>query len=560
MSGPDVFASSKASCGRGAMRCARRGSSAMFLQAALILAACSVTTGANAKEPLLPKMYALPERAVIAPVRTCESLERLDLADLAGAPTEIFATSIQPATKTNAEYCRVEAYVAPTIRFELRLPTTKYTGRYLQLGCSANCGVIRFDPSPACDALMTDSGAFAVAATDTGHTGNIRSTLWARDNRDLQLDFAERGPLAVSIAAKAIVAAFYGEPAEFSYFHGCSDGGREGMVMAQRHPDAFDGIVAGAPANYLTAAFLRNAWQQVKGRDASGALIITPSAARTLHDAVMRACDRLDGLEDGQLDDARACTFDPQELLCDDEAREQPAKCLSAAQVAAAEAFYQGPVDPDGRALSLGGLARGSELMWPAQLEPAAVVNFFRDMIYGSLRPGLKLEDIEFTSATLVEVMRLGAHYEVYDPDLRRFRDNGGKLIAWEGNADTAAGPHALLNYYQKVRDVLGGSTKLKETMRLFILPGVYHCRGGYMPYQANFLGALVNWVEADTAPDAIEAKAVKPDGAVRTRPIFAYPVATKYSGRGDPDMAESFIGQPPAREPNDHFEWAAGR
>lgn len=535
-------------------------SSAMLSLAVSFVAAVGLSSFAQAAAPVLPKMYPLPQRAAIAPVRSCESLESLDLADLPGAPTEIFATSLQSGSAADAAYCRVEAYVAPTIRFELRLPTRSYTGRYLQLGCSANCGVIRFDPSPACDAAMSDSGAFAVAATDTGHTGNIRSTLWARDNRELQLDFAERGALAVSKAAKAIIAAFYGEPAKYSYFHGCSDGGREAMVMAQRYPDAFDGIVAGAPANYLTAAFLRNAWQQVKGRDASGALIITPSAARTLHTAVMRACDRLDGLEDGQIDDARACTFDPQQLLCADGAREQPGECLSAAQVAAAQAFYDGPRDLDGRALSLGGLARGSELTWPAQLPPAAVVNFFRDMIYGSLRPGLKLEDIEFTSATLAEVMRLGAHYEVYDPDLRRFRDRGGKMIVWEGNADTAAGPHALLNYYQKVRDVLGGAAKTQDTVRLYLLPGVYHCRGGYMPYQANFLGALVNWVERDAITESIEATAVKPDGGLRTRPIFAYPMIAKYSGQGDPDRPESFVGLLPASEPNDHFDWAAAK
>lgn len=526
----------------------------MLLGGVLAVGAAAAQTG-----PATPRMFDLPARAVVAPVRPCESLTALDLSDLDGAPTEIFATEVQAAEGAVAEYCRVEGYVAPTIRFELRLPTQGYTGRYLQLGCGANCGEIRFRASPRCDNAMAMSGAFAVAATDTGHTGNSRSTLWARDNLPLQQDFAEWGAVKVAIASKAIVEAYYGQAPAYSYFQGCSDGGREAMIMAQRHPDMFDGVIAGAPANYLTSAFLRYAWQQHHGRDADGRLIITPTAAATLHAAVMTACDGLDGAEDGQIDDPRVCAFDPRTIACAG-GPEQPGRCISAAQAATAAAFYRGAVDENGQPLSLGGQSPGSELMWPNQLDQSAVVNFFRDMIYGSRRPGLGLSDITFTTSTLNEVMRLGAHYEAYDPDLRRFRDAGGKMIVWEGAADTAAGPHAVLNYYQKVRDMMGGLERTQETVRLFMLPGVYHCGNGYMPYEANFLGAIVNWIEADRTPDMVEATANKPEGDARVRPVFPYPATARYVGQGDMDRPENFRRHQPAGEPDDRYDWAGGK
>lgn len=500
-------------------------------------------------------MQPLPPRAEIPPAMSCATLMEKDFSRLADAPAEISEARLVARSGTTAEHCLVTGYVAPQVGFQLRLPTQGYTGRYLQLGCGANCGFIRLEPSLACDDEMARSGAFAVAASNAGHVASSRGTLWARDNRPLQEDFAERGPHVVSIAAKAIIAAFYGKAPDRSYFQGCSDGGREAMKEAQNYPADFDGIVAGAPANYISAGVLRFGWQALHDLDATGKRVWTERAGQTLHAAVMKACDGLDGLVDGQIDQPRACTYDPAKLLCKG-AAEQPGQCLSAAQVKLARAFYSGPVDREGRYLWLGGIARGSELTWTSRMSVRAVEGYFSDMIYGSSRPPVKLADMPFTAATATEIMQLGAHYDAYDPDVTAFRDRGGKMIVWEGTADPSSGPHATLNYYQGVRDFLGGMDKAREVMRVFFLPGVYHCRSGYMPYQANFLGAIVNWVETGKAPDHVVAAAVKPDGALRTRPVHAYPMITRYKGQGSIDEAANFIGVTPKAEPNDRFDW----
>lgn len=501
-----------------------------------------------------PPMFALPPRATIAPVLTCEALAKRDFARIPGAATVITEARLVGQDGDAAAHCLVSGRVAPQVRFQLKLPTAGYTGRYLQIGCGGNCGYIRLEATPRCDDAMARGGAFAVAATDTGHSG--QGTGWARDNRAAQDDFAERGVHVTALAAKAIIAAFYGTAPARAYFQGCSDGGREAMKEAQRYPADFGGIVAGAPANYISSGFLRFAWQEVKNRDAAGAPILTRTAGETLHAAAMAACDGIDGLVDGQIDTPRACTFDPAAIACADGGAEQPGRCISRAQAATARAFYSGPVDAAGRHLWLGGMARGSELAWGGN-RAAGVEGYFSDMIYGAKRPaGVKLADIAFDAATVREVMTLGAHYDAYDADVRRFRDRGGRMIVWEGAADPSAGPNATLNYYQSVRDKLGGLAKARETMRVFVLPGVYHCGRGYMPYEANFLGAIVRWVESGIAPDRIVAAAIKPDGGVRMRPIPAYPSIARYRGAGSIDDAASFDIIAPPREPNDRFDW----
>jgi hypothetical protein len=533
---------------------ARFGRAVLLSMLVLPLAAAPALADAD---PGPVPMLALPARAAIAPVLACDAAALRGFDRLPEAPTEITGARLVAEDGARAAHCLVSGYVWPQVKFELRLPTRGYTGRYLQIGCGGNCGFIRLEPSPRCDDAMAAGGAFAVAASDAGHTGSPSSSLWARDNRALQDDFAERSVHVVSVASKAIIAAFYGRPPERAYFQGCSDGGREAMKEAQRFPGDFDGIVAGAPANYITSAFLKFAWQAAKNRDAAGKPILTGSAVKTLHAAVMRACDGLDGLADGQIDDPRACKFDPATLACPGDAAERPGVCLGRAQVDTASAFYSGPVDAGGHHLSPGGQSHGSELTWAERKAPAAVEGYFSDMIYGSMRPGgVRLADFKFRAEEALEIRQLGAHYDAFDPDIRAFRDRGGKMIVWEGAADPSAGPNATLAYYQDVRELLGGMARTRDTMRVFMLPGVYHCRGGTMPYEANFLGAIVNWVEAGIAPDSVIAAAVKPEGGIRTRPVFAYPVRAQYSGKGSVDEAASFRGLAAGAEPDDHYPW----
>jgi feruloyl esterase len=521
----------------------------------LLAAAVTIVAGVAAAQPSAPQrihppLLPLPSRASLPPAMACKALELERFDRLAEAPAELIEAREVAAGGGIAAHCLVTGYVQPQVRFQLRLPLAGYTGRYLQIGCGGNCGFVRLPGEGSCDEAMASSGAFAVAATDTGHAASPGGTLWARDNPALQKDFAERGVHVVAIAAKAITARYYGEAPDRSYFQGCSDGGREAMKEAQLFPDDFDGIVAGAPANYISTGFLRFAWQEARRKDAGW----TPEAGKTLHLAVMAACDRQDGLADGQIDDPRQCAFDPVAIACP---AGSTTACLTPPQVEMARAFYSGPVDASGRHLSVGGLARGSELTWAEGSRSAMVESYFGDMLYGSRRPtGVKVADIRFDAATAREVRTLGAHYDAPDPDLRRFRSAGGKMIVWEGAADPSAGPWATLHYYQGVRERLGGTRAARDTVRVFVLPGVYHCRGGTMPYQANMLGAIVRWVEAGEAPDKVLAAAAKPKGGIRTRPIYAYPVRAKYRGYGDIDAPESFRGVWPDKDPNDRFDW----
>jgi hypothetical protein len=522
----------------------------LLFAATMLLVAGVAAAQPSAPGRIDPPLRPLPARATVTPAMACKALARERFDRLAEAPAELIETREVQAAGGVAAHCLVTGYVQPQVRFQLRLPLAGYTGRYLQIGCGANCGFIRLPGEGTCDEAMASSGAFAVAATDTGHAAGPGGTLWARDNPALQRDFAERGVHVVATAAKAVATRFYGKAPERSYFQGCSDGGREAMKEAQRFPDDFDGIVAGAPANYISTGFLRFAWQEAKRKDAGW----TAEAGPTLYRAVMASCDRLDGLVDGQIDDPRQCTFDPGAIAC---RAGNIGACLTPAQVAMARAFYSGPVDARGRHLSAGGVARGSELTWADGARTAAVESYFADMLYGSRRPaGVRLADIRFDAATAREVRALGAHYDAPDPDLRRFRSAGGKMIVWEGAADPSAGPWATLHYYQGVRERLGGTSAARETVRVFVLPGVYHCRGGTMPYQANMLGAIVRWVEAGEAPDQVLAAAAKPDGKVRVRPVYAYPVRAQYRGRGDIDAPESFRGVWPDKDPNDWFDW----
>lgn len=517
------------------------------------------TPGATA-----PVVYtSLPERATIAPKISCAALGRGDFADVKEGPARVLSSATEPAAGQRAEFCLVKGYVAPNIHFELRLPTRGYTGRYLQGGCGGNCGRIPSEVTPQCDNEQAVSGAFAVGFEDSGHLGG--DGVWALGGEQVQKDFAYRAAHAFSAAAKAIIAAYYGAPPAFSYFEGCSDGGREALSEAQRYPTDFNGIVAGAAPNIISEAMQRFLWEARWGLDPTGKPIIDANAAAVLHSAVMNACDDIDGLRDGQIDDPRQCHFDPARISC----RAAPTHaCLTPVQVEVARRFYQGPVDEQGRHLYPGGEPYGNELSWGERggLAGAGQEMFdenVRTMIFQRQLPhDLTLAKWRWDGETLHELARRGAIYDVDNPDLRPFRNAGGKMIIWYGLADPAAGVDSLPDYYQRVRDAVGGTAAARQFVRMFPIPGVYHCRGGYIPYQANMLGTIVTWVEQGMAPDKVIVAARLQDGGTRTRPVYAYPVRAVYSGRGSIDDAANFVGRAPARDPDDHYDWlgAPGR
>jgi Tannase and feruloyl esterase len=504
-------------------------------------------------------MAPLPDRAAILPVLDCAALQQHDFSTLNDAPARIQSAVIEPRSAERAEFCAVKGYVAPTIQFELRLPTRQWSGRYLQGGCGGNCGVIMSSLSPRCDMQIAYAGSFAVGFENSGHVGG--DGVWALGGQSVREDFAYRAAHAFSIAAKAIIAAYYGRAPDYSYFQGCSDGGREAMVETQRYPADFNGLIAGSPAFAITEAMERFIWEARWGRDDGGAPLFDAAAATLLHDAVIAACDALDGVKDGQIDDPRLCHFDPRSLTCSEAL--SPPNCLTAAQAGAAAKFYQGPVDERGRHLFYGGEPYGSELSWVERFAlPIAGRVMFEDVVKNmifqqSLGAQASVESWRFDGITFDELAKRGALFDARSADLDAFRRQGGKLILWQGFADPAAGPYGLPDYYQRLRTHTGDLRAVRSFARMFLIPGVYHCGGGYVAYEEDMLGALVNWLELGHAPDFVMATASLKDGSVRKRPVFAYPVQARYRGHGDINDPRNFVGSAPKREPLDLYQWA---
>ena len=511
----------------------------------------------SAPQPPAP-LASLPARAAIPPVMSCADLAKQDFLGIDGAPSRITSTATE--TKGSEQFCLVKGIIAPQIQFEFHLPTKSYTGRYLQGGCGGACGAIYQTVTPTCDNPLAFGGAFAVSFNNSGHVGpELMDTLWAAKAPQLRVDFAWRASHVMAVVAKEILKTYYGKAPEYSYFLGCSNGGREAMMEAQRYPKDFDGIVAGAPALWITAGVTRIIHEAKVWRGPDGDPVITPAAATTLHKAVIAACDRIDGLADGEIANPRACRFDPVTIVCKPG---ETGNCISAAQAEVARSLYRGAVDDQGRQLFFGGEPYGSELLWTAPGSFTVngnqlAANQVKYMIYG----GDTHQDFDWKTwkpgkADVVDMLEKGGYYDANNPDLSAFKAAGGKLIMWQGEADNAGGSYILLDYYQNVRDRMGGFAGTDDFLKVYMLPGVYHCSGGYVAYEHDMLGPMVNWVERGKAPDAIVGAAVLDDGKIRTRPVYPYPTEAKYKGTGDINAADSFVPARPAREPNDHFDW----
>ncbi|MEV7095455.1 tannase/feruloyl esterase family alpha/beta hydrolase [Amycolatopsis sp. NPDC051045] len=500
--------------------------------------------------------------STVRPVTACADLVRGFA--LPGAATHVTSAAVVAATATDPEYCGVEGYVEPAVHFDLRLPTKTYAGRYLQYGCGGFCGTIT--PPEFADCGLPHGADVAVAATDDGHIGStpfvVDDGSWGANDQAARDDFAFRAPHVVSRASKTIIQAFYGAPPRKSYFTGCSDGGREGLLLAQRYPADFDGIVAGAPAGYWDPLVgVYQTWLARANTAADGRPILTAAKLPALHDAVVAACDRLDGLADGQLDDPRACRFDPATLACT--GPDTPA-CLTPAQVTAVRKLYSPPVDEHGKLLYPGGQQPGSELAWAGwiigvpETGGAAFArnlgdNYLRYLAYPIGAPTSTVDTFAFTRREFDRLTPEGARSNAMSLDLTAFQRRGGKLVLWHGWADQAIPPTGTLDYYQRLTH-----GRPQDWARLFMVPSLYHCGGGTTLTEFDPLRELVSWVERGTAPTRVTATGRDTAGNVtRTRPVFAYPQRAVYDGTGSVDDAANFRPAPPAAPTRDVVHWA---
>lgn len=474
----------------------------------------------------------------------CQGLRSTDFTGLPDAMTFVLTAEVVAAGNGLPEHCRITGTILPAIGFEMYMPTQGWNGRFLVQGCGGFCGSV---PTAATrDALARN---YAVTASDMGHRGGSPiDGKWGYNNRAAEVDFAFRATHVNAVAGKALVRTYYGRPANKNYFRGCSTGGRQGMVAAQRYPGDFDGIVAGAPVlNEVGAGALHLIWSAKANLDDRRQPILGEGQAQLLYRAAMESCDAVDGVKDGIIDDPRACRFDPASLQC-------PAgtDCLNAAQVAAAQKLYGGPKDSQGTQLFPGGLMPGSEINWVSNIiaapgRPSVYLLFGGDFLkYLAFEndPGPAYDPLSFDFDKDVDRLAyMETLYSASNPDLWAFKNRGGKVILFQGWADQSVTPQGTIDYYEMMRRTMGGEASTTDFARLFMIPGMGHCLGSASPGVNNFdqLTAIENWVEKNEAPEQIIANRQQDGRTMISRPLYPYPAVARHRGTGDFNDAASF-------------------
>ena len=437
--------------------------------------------------------------------------------------------------------CRVTATLRPSsdsdISIEVWMPVSAWNGKLQAVGNGAFSGSINYG------AMLAAVGrGYATASTDTGHAGGSAS--FALGHPEKVIDFGWRAVHEMTVVSKKIVGAYYGAVPRFSYWNGCSAGGRQAMKAAQRFPADFDGIIAGAPGlDWTGRAAQAVLVAQAAQKDSAGRM--SPSAARLLHRAALDACDALDGVKDGVIGDPARCTFDPGALQCKGAAAADES-CLTAAQVSTARLMYSSQPNPkSGRLIE--GLYPGSELGWTdmgwSASARATGLDQFRYLVFKD--PAWEIARFRFETDIVRAEETDADTINALDPNLQAFIARGGKLIQYHGWSDPQISPGSSVQYYQRVVQAVGAAAA-DGAYRLFMAPGMAHCGGGDGPNAFDMVGALEQWVEQGRAPDRIVASHATGGVVDRTRPLCPYPQVAAYKGTGSTDEAASFVCKQP--------------
>jgi feruloyl esterase len=482
---------------------------------------------------------------------SCESLSSLTLPNTSVTLAEMVPAGgfTLPGTGPAAPqfsqlpaFCRVAATLTPSsdsdIKIEVWLPTLAWNGKFQAVGNGGWAGTISY--GALVSALQE---GYATASTDTGHTGGTAS--FAIGHPEKLIDFAYRAVHEMTVKSKAIVAAFYDRAPRFSYWMGCSTGGRQALMEAQRYPEDFDGIIAGAPANNQTHLC---AWRMaVEARILQEPASVVPQATLALvNRAVLAACDALDGVTDGLLTDPRQCHFDPARLLCRGAGGDD---CLTAPQVEAVKMGYA-PARRKTGELIYPGLVPGGETGWAmltgANPEPGGIdVGMFRYVAHEDPAWDWRTFDLD-RDTSLID--KKAGFIDAVNPDLSAFRARGGKLLIYHGWNDGGSGgaisPQNSINYYSSVLERMG--SQQQDWLRLFMVPGMAHCGGGVGPNQVNWIAALERWRESGIAPNQLIASRVSDNRVNMTRPICSYPQVAQYNGVGSTNDAANFTCKVP--------------
>ncbi len=495
----------------------------------------------------------------------------------------LYRAEWRPADHQRPAYCHVQGQVNPGITWYVQMPSPEnWNGRFLHWGDGGHDGDLDYAPHRVAQ-------GYAVANSNMGHdSGSQPGASWAFNNRQAEIVYGYRHLEVTAAAAKQAITAYYGRPADYAYHEGCSTGGRQGLMAAQRLPAVFDGIVAGAPAAFLQRLNVTHNWDmQIMLKDNyAGALAFDTTGdgrldsltkANLLTESVLAQCDADDGIVDRVVNDPLSCDFSPDrdlaDAMCPDDVNADD--CFTTTQLNAIKAIYSGPHDSRGRPI-FKGKAFGSEARWPLIVIPhqgnnhlpgqislaSDYVNFlFYDTDPGvpttrptdlSLAPDPTREPPEFAwwqfdyddfTAGLGDTMR--AITDADDPDLTRYlKHEGGKLLIWHGWADAVIPAEPMVDYYNEVVDVTfdGDRTAAGDAVRLFLPPGVAHCAGGPGPDTWDRLAPLVEWVEHGIAPESLTVRRLA-DGVVdNERKVCPYPQQAAYVGGGDPDDPSNWV------------------
>lgn len=529
----------------------------------------------NTTRPFKPKGWTTAGVAGAQPAVSCESLANLKLnntniTSAQSIPAGNFTPLGTDPIQSLPAFCRVEGVIKPTtnsdIRFEVWMPGSGWNGRFRGVGNGGFGGSINYD-----DMAPAVRNGYATASTDAGHHADDLDTSWAFGHPEKVADLGYRAVHEMTVSAKAIISAFYSQAPQWSFFEGCSNGGREALIEAQRFPEDYQGILAGAPpipTTPMLAAALYNT-------RADPPAYIPASKIPALSAAVLAACDLQDGIADGILNDPRQCHFDPSVLLC----REAESNgCLTSAQVAQLNKLYAGLWDSKGKQLFPGYLPGGEEGEdgWKGYITGDAPgkgldfvfgLNYFRAMVFDDR--GWDYRTVSAEKAIRVADLKNTPLINATDPDLRRFKGSGGKLILYHGWSDAETPGVSTINYYDTVKANMGPH-ETEDFVRLYMAPGMQHCYEGPGPNffgqfdlstlgsktrqlstnrdpQHNISSALEQWVEGSIAPGPIIATKYVNDldpsqGVKMTRPLCPYPQIAKYRGTGDTNEAANFV------------------
>jgi len=484
----------------------------------------------------------------------CESLTALTIPNISvtsavQVPAGTFqvprgqGASADPNARPVPAFCRVVAVATPTpdstINFEVWIPPAEaWNGKFQGVGNGGYSGAIGYG------AMVTAlRRGYATASTDTGHTGD--DMRFGQGHPEKIVDWAYRSLHITTDTAKLIVRSHAGRLPERSYFVGCSSGGHQALTEAQRFPGDYDGIIAGAPANNRirqTFAFL---WTWMATHKDDGTMILPAVKLPALTKGAVAACDTIDGLKDGLIDDPRRCRFDPSVLLC--KGVDGP-DCLTPQEVEAVRKVYDGPKSPRTGEPIFTGWPRGSEAFGESAIqtwrqyildpkEPMRV-GFFRYFLFHD--PNWDYRTLDWDRDLAYAEQRLG-FMAATDKDLTAFKTRGGRLLMYAGWADPVVPPQDNVTYYEAVAKAMGGYDRVQDFFRLFMAPGMGHCGGGPGPSSFDALAALEQWVEKGVAPDKLIASHSTAGKIDRTRPLCAYPQVARYRGTGSIDEAANF-------------------